>query len=125
MNFVPRQHVPHVHHSLPCIRCIGAIWKTRQQLRKFRKGCLNMAHVPFGIVRGDKTREESRFNVVRGQSFHVIGVVDAGMPRVQTDKSIGGLIRSRKFVSAVMSVDEFQLRLLSVLTKRVPALQPL
>ena len=74
---------------------------------------------------GMKPRKKAGLDVVGSQAFHIKRIVDAGVARVKPNKAIRSLCRRLKLVGAVVGVNEFQLRLLRIASKRIPALQHL
>ena len=79
-----------------------------------------MGHIAAAFIRRQEARKDIGARRVGRKAFHIIGVVCVGVLWVQPNEAVSRLNGRLVLEGAVVSVNQFELRLFCVFTKRIP-----
>ena len=125
MYLIGCQVVPKKNHPGSSICSIGAVWIERQQLSKIVERFLSQTRITFGVIHRNQASQDAAAIVEGRQSFHVIGVVDVLILRMQSDEAIRRGTGSLLVAVAEIGINNLNLRLRCEAAKRKARLKSL
>jgi hypothetical protein len=117
------QRVDNVLHARSGVRRVLAVRETLDQRLERIVGGAGGLRVALAQILVGEAAEPAQVVVEVDQALEVIGVIDAGVVRVQLDEAIDRSQRGGGFAVLVVGVGGFDLRLLRERAERVAALE--